>query len=434
MNMKPQSLRSERGAIIIHVALALLVLLAFCAFSVDAGLLWAARRQAQNSADAGALAGAISLAFDDYFNRDDDGPAKQAAYRVTQQNGVWREAPDVVVATDVTFPDALPAPAACVVDEGELSPCVRVDVYRNQTRGNPLPTFFGRLVGVTDQGVRATATALAAMANSTDCLKPWAIADKWLERRPDNPGTWSSGWDGETATTPSSFDRYDIQGQTVTLKSGDVDEYTPPTEDSPGTGFTLANDYGRKMSLKVGQQSDKTFSSGWFLALDLPEEDGGSPGAAGYMRNIKGCDGTTFKIGEELTLNNEPGNKIGPTRQAVSTDPDSLVNKDPGAWWDSTMNNGKGGVRGSAYAISPRIVPVPLIDLDDYIRNIPNGKQTAKIVNVLGFFVKGMGDPAQGENQNEVIGYLMTMPGFKKGNAVPIGEQSSFLKNVILVR
>ena len=31
---------------------------------------------------------------------------------------------------------------------------MKVDVFRNQARGNPLPTFFGRLAGVTNQGVR----------------------------------------------------------------------------------------------------------------------------------------------------------------------------------------------------------------------------------------------------------------------------------------
>ena len=37
--------------------------------------------------------------------------------------------------------------------------CVKVDAFRNQARGNPLPMFFGKLVGVANQGVVATATA-----------------------------------------------------------------------------------------------------------------------------------------------------------------------------------------------------------------------------------------------------------------------------------
>jgi len=70
--------------------------------------------------------------------------------------------------------------------------CVRVDVYRNGELASPtLPVLFGPVLGITTQGVRATATAQASAANGTDCLKPWAVADKWLERD-DPPWTQQS--------------------------------------------------------------------------------------------------------------------------------------------------------------------------------------------------------------------------------------------------
>ena len=47
---------NERGAILIHVAIALLGLLAFSAFSIDHGVMMVSRGQAQTAADAGALA------------------------------------------------------------------------------------------------------------------------------------------------------------------------------------------------------------------------------------------------------------------------------------------------------------------------------------------------------------------------------------------
>ena len=37
-------------------------------FVVDHGVMWIARAQAQNSADAGALAGAVTRGFDDFAN------------------------------------------------------------------------------------------------------------------------------------------------------------------------------------------------------------------------------------------------------------------------------------------------------------------------------------------------------------------------------
>ncbi len=56
-------LRHERGAVLVHVTVAIIGLLAFSALVVDYGVMWSARRQAQNAADAAALAGAISMAF-----------------------------------------------------------------------------------------------------------------------------------------------------------------------------------------------------------------------------------------------------------------------------------------------------------------------------------------------------------------------------------
>ena len=56
--------RNDRGAILIHVAVALLGLLAFSAFSIDHGVMMLSRGQAQNAADAGALAAALYMAHD----------------------------------------------------------------------------------------------------------------------------------------------------------------------------------------------------------------------------------------------------------------------------------------------------------------------------------------------------------------------------------
>ena len=60
MSRQPR-LRSERGAIIIHVAFALMALLVFTSFIIDYGVMWVSRRQAQNVVDSAALAGALAL-------------------------------------------------------------------------------------------------------------------------------------------------------------------------------------------------------------------------------------------------------------------------------------------------------------------------------------------------------------------------------------
>ena len=136
-----QTLIGERGAVLLHVAVAMIVLIAFITFVVDYGVMWVGRRQAQNAADAGALAGAIALAFDNWSNRTDSGPAKTFAYQATQQNWIWGKAPAVSITNDVTFP-TVPA------DQCADTSCVRVNVYRNVPAGNPLPVLFGGAIGL----------------------------------------------------------------------------------------------------------------------------------------------------------------------------------------------------------------------------------------------------------------------------------------------
>ena len=85
-------LGNERGTVLIQVALAMLALLALSSFVFDYGVMWVSRGQAQNSADAGALSGAISLAFND--PTDQDG-ARARAIAVAQSNRVWTQAPVV---------------------------------------------------------------------------------------------------------------------------------------------------------------------------------------------------------------------------------------------------------------------------------------------------------------------------------------------------
>ena len=90
--MTESRVSSERGAVIIQVLLAFLVLTAFLMFVVDYGVKWVSRNQAQNSADAGALAGAVALAYDDYDDRSDTGPAKLSARQIALSNYVFGQA------------------------------------------------------------------------------------------------------------------------------------------------------------------------------------------------------------------------------------------------------------------------------------------------------------------------------------------------------
>jgi len=423
--------QGERGSILIQVAVASVVLIAFSMYVVDYGMMLVGRRQAQNAADGAALAGAIAMAFD-ADDRSPNGPAKMAAYNVSQVHGVIGEAPNVIDpsggdATDIMFYGEAPAkfPPECADDS-----CIRVDVYRNQQRGNALPSWFGALLGVSDQGVKATATAQAGIGDTTNCLKPWAVLDKWTEN-------WE---DGKAATEPwsqtSDYDKYYTKGPDKGNPDPSItnpDVYVAPTTTSTGTGLYPFNPdgtpspwYGLQYTLKTGSlQGDFDPTSGWFLALALSDSKGGKD----YKNNIKGCIGLDYTIGQELPIDTEPGNKVGPTRQAVVDDDDSLVNQDPSAYWDTSLNGGAGGVAGSMFSVSPRIVPVPLVNPDLMAEVMKGGRDSVPISNIMGFFIEGLTADKKG-----VVGRLCAIPGMKASGASAISEESAFLKVIQLVR
>jgi Flp pilus assembly protein TadG len=267
---------SERGAILIQLGILLLVLIAFIGFVADQGLLFFGRRQAQNAADAGAHAGATALAFDD-DDRSATGPAKTSAYRFATLNAVAGEAPSVIDpatgdSTDVKFysddPTAFP-------EECDDDWCIRVDVYRNQARGNPLLAWFMRAVGVNEYGVKATAIARASPASFADCLKPWLIPDKWIEHL-------------APATQFNYSDNPSVQG----------DEYVKP-------GWSTL-DIGTELVLKEGNPSTSDpIAPGDFYRIEPADT---------YEEAIVGCE-IQKGIGDIVTI--RPGNGVGPTKHGV---------------------------------------------------------------------------------------------------------------------
>jgi Flp pilus assembly protein TadG len=439
-------LSSQRGAVLIHVAIALLGLVAFTTFVTDYGIMWVARGQIQTAADAGALAGATALAFD---SSTDFTGAKDKARAVALANDVFGAPADVQLA-DITFP-------ACPPGSGVVGgTCVKVNAFRNQARNNPLPMFFGHVpFGTTSltasHGVVATATAMIIPGKLNECLKPWAVIDRWDEYEagggePDYPNP-----DPDYNYFTSTFDKYSTgQGK---APPPEPDLYVPPSgpNSTTGTGFRLPADYGSQYIVKMDDNTNDIVSPGWFRAIVIPRVDG-QIGGNTYRDNIKGCGGLPTgyappgtvcptSIGnddraywaERGCYEVEPGNKVGPTRDGV----DYLMGLDPGATWSTTTNT----VTGSSYAqfASPRIVPIGVIDIDHYLQADPSGRNgIVRMVNIFGFFLEGYGDvDKQGNvvpaaNGKAVIGRIMTIPALEGTTVLP--NDSAFLKKVILVR
>jgi len=424
MTIRPSAeRRSERGAALIHMAIAMVALMAFSALVIDYGIFWVARRQAQNAADSGALAGAIAYSFDDATDLSVNGAASKNAVAAAQKNLVWGLVPSVVPATDVTIAQNLPG---C----GPTEYCIKVDVYRTSARGDALPTFFARLVGINTQDVKATATARVLTGNATDCMRPFAVLDKWDEFEGTETEYQLPGGDPDF-NMGSTFDKYDS-------KKPEADFYKAPelcplgTSCDPGTSYRLFDnagnvvDYGREVEIHTGSQ-DQT-SAGWFLPVRLKP---GDSGAKDYCDNIKQCSGVTNVIGQ--TISTENGNMVGPTKQCLFTDKDSLANKDPSAHWDPNgLGPGKGAVMSDDYGPnqSPRIIPLPVINPDEFFATDPNGHTDVTVRNILGFFVDRQEDKG---GHSTTIGRFINIPGlFVGGNTV--SPSASFIKQIVLVR
>ena len=451
----------ERGAITIHVAIALIAMLAFVSFVADYGLMWVSRRQAQNAADAGALAGAIAL-----VHEGDNASAKRSAAQLVSENYVFGSANDATAGTgnvDIAVSGTAAGEVSlppCGTNKG----CVRVDVFRNEPdragtlRGAEIPTFFGKIVGVNTQGVRATATAQTANGNAIKCLLPFAVIYRWADNtdlNKDNTYFSNDSLPGVAGWTPNdSFEPYTVVDNKGNPLGTDI--YVGPYGNNPNhTGWKVGVDYGRQLILKDG--SPGQYSAGWANEVDLPN----STGSNDYEWNIENCNPQGVSIATEANtcpavdwtvgcVSIKTGVSQGPTSQGIGTFTRGLVSQDAPAHWNPTYTgvgpnglsgavvNGSGGLDMS----SPRIRPIVIIDINNYIsRGCSGSTCIAKVANIIGFFVEGMCkdvtlDQGMGcdDPNKDVVGRIVTLPGSLATGAGTVDDSASFIKVVRLVR
>ena len=369
MNRLRRLRHDESGMSYVFIGLGMMAFLSASMLAIDVGMLMTSRSQAQNSADAGALAGATALLFDDWDDRSPGGPAVTNAINAATSNDVMGK--DVSVnPSDVVFLEGT---------GGQMNR-VQVTVYRTAARGNPVSTLIAKFFNMDTADIAATATAEASPANAMSCVKPFTIPDKWIEK-----GT--PGWDPD-----DTYDAYDNKGKPL----ANPDIYIPADQDGY-TGYNMERDKGTRLMIRAGTGNNITPSFYFSLAI------GGETGGDEYRWNIENCNTTIMKWGEPLVQ--EPGNMVGPTTQGAQT----LVAKDPNAYWDNATNT----VKGSAFPHSPRVFPIPLYDPVFYDSGKRNGRTAdLKVANWIGFFLEDV----QGNN---IIGRITPISGLIDKNAGP---------------
>jgi Flp pilus assembly protein TadG len=351
--------RDQSGMSLVFIGLGMMAFVSASMLAIDVGMLMTARSQAQNSADAGALAGATALLYDSYTDRSAGGPAVTSAIRASQMNNVMSGQVSVTPG-DVEF---LNSPTS-----GEPNR-VKVSVRRTASRGNPVATMIARYFGMANTDIGAVATAEASPANAMDCVKPFTIPDKWIEKQ-------TPPWDPANDT----YDAFNNKG--VPLANPDI--YIPAynADGSPNSNYTGyrmfpaypggPTDVGTVLTIRAGIGNN--ISPSFYFSLAMTDDTGGSD----YRWNIANCNTHHYLPGSLLVQ--EPGAMSGPTTQGI----DELIARDSSARYNPTTQK----IDFSAFGNhSPRVFPIPLYDPIYYDEGKRNGRNAdLKTANWICFF------------------------------------------------
>jgi Flp pilus assembly protein TadG len=320
----------RRGVAASLIVMMLTVLLGAAALSVDLGMLVAARTEAQRSADAGALSGALSL----METPGDVDRAKQKAIEYAQMNDI-RGTSNTVLLGDVDV----------VLAERR----VRVRVIRSAARSSALANLFARVLGFETSDVSAEAAAHVAVAGGVNCPMPFAIIDRWWETS-----------QGRLANSTEHYDGGSDEGGTDIYNEGPIESL--PGSSIQNTGYGEP-DRGRILRIYPPDPNAAPMP-GWSYQLDLAN------GGAGVRSWIQGCEDPdrVFSYGDPIQV--QQGMDVG----NVNLGFDSLIAQDPTAYWGTGPNAPTGGCvfrpgdvddNGDQVCVSsPRIRPAFLINPD----------------------------------------------------------------------
>ena len=304
----------ERGQAIGLAAVVMVAMVGLLAFVIDAGIFLTVRRDLQHAADAAALAGVP-------YRVDDLGKAYLLAQEYATANA---QAPGAVAAR------------LCVLGEGE-APSHTISDGQQALGGGTVYTLtvttrcvagytFGRILGLTNTPISATATAALGALKTAACVAPFGVDD---------------------------------------------------VSDQPGKPPPFGYAFGEVVRLKIG---DMAGGNSHILALD-------GRGASAYKDWLAGnCGpGASQSIGDTDQMDSEPGKKTGPTEQGLEAR--GLV-KNPGSPYtldcpDNLADVAPGGVVARPESVCLAAVPI----VDSWVD--VNGRSQMAIKGFGLFFIVG---------------------------------------------
>jgi len=386
-------IRKEKGNALIIGALSFAVLAAFGVLTIDVGRIFVTHTMLQNAADAGALAGASLYC-------EQGNPAEADVRNQVRLVGGAHKALGMTAAEPITIPDGQ---IQIETDPNDpASHIVKVDtqITTRQYFLNLLKFAGGGNSGGTSDDVHAKAWARCGATCGVQCVKPFSIPDRWDDitpipgytggnKRPNwqNDGKYeqedftdandNSLWDkGEAFVDGNGNGEWDHENYHPNLTGYIPDPY-------PGNTFAPSGDLGLELMLHPGQPGDAPVP-GQYYSVDLPPINRGTPITGGdeYRENIATCNTSDIFPGDWLQTEN--GLMAGPTNQGMR----DLIAQDPDAYWDPITRS----VQGSHFAISPRIVLIPMHDPRIALNT---GKTKVQVVKVAAYFMEEMTGPAE---------------------------------------
>ncbi|MCH8267805.1 MAG: hypothetical protein IH846_09835 [Acidobacteria bacterium] len=385
----------ERGATLIYVAVSLFVLMGMGALAIDLVSLYAARSEAQRAADAAALAGAKEFIDSGFISglvsqSTAQTLATQDAIIVGAENLIGGQAA-AIQSSDITFNFSVPE-----------NPQITVTVQRTAARGNALPTFFAKAmrIGMLEADVTATATAEAFNPSGGNlplcagCIKPWILPN--CDPDPAHGGSDTScdvNYVNETTgdiVYPGAYPS-GVIGQSLVLKWGDPQDAAAPSQFFP-------------IQIPPGEEPA--------LCPTCAQNTGSlGPGAALYARNIACCNTNQVVCGQEVDVQLNTGNMVGPSRMGVECLIHQLPNQTGQDILDTSSvpfqitggsNHPNPYLRGQIISSSDAIVTIPLYDGHDLC---PGGScnSTVIIVGFLQIFITNVEKAAQGKINGVIL-------------------------------
>ena len=409
----------ERGAILLHVAIGIVVLIGFLTFVVDYGVMWVARGQAQNAADAGRFGrrrgdGIRCQRVDEserYRTRTHGGPP-DGGDQLGHGTGARRRHGD-----------------RCLLHGSARRhvPCRCERPDRVHSRGR-----------LSQPGTRQrSAIALRPSVRDHRARRPrdgdGSRRHRRLERLLEAVG------DSRQVDRQLRRDASDERDSATVDRGGSVRNRNAAAATRSRSRIRTSMFHRRAAALARGSRSPRiserewcskhgspqsSLSPGVFQPVRIPRYDGASQGGADYSENIASCAGMPVGIGD--TLESENGNMIGPTRHGRRRSHRPGSQRAMGSsdeFGDRTAVPRRLRRAGEVLASSPSPSSTPRPTTPRSVRDC----RQFTIVNILGFFI----DRMQG---NDVVGYLTEAPGLVRGATAPIDPSASFLAQIQLIR